>query len=114
MEAYDARSEVHGKPAKTARWTKWVHALIATEAYSLIVRDIFVRRPDVPFALTLRDERRLEAFPRQVAALTQRRVSAGEHGATALWHAADKAAKSAAVQQRVVDCLRRSDQEDNA
>jgi hypothetical protein len=114
MEAYDARSEVHGKPAKTARWTKWVHTLIATEAYSLIVRDIFVRRPDVPFALTLRDERRLEAFPRQVAALTQRRVSAGGHGATALWHAADKAAKSAALQQRVVDYLRRSDQEDNA
>lgn len=100
------------KPAKTARRTEWVHALIATEAYCLVVRDIFDRRSDVAYKHTSRDHKRLEAFPRQVGALTQRRIDASDHGATPLWHGADQAAAWAAISQRVIARLQQPDEED--
>jgi hypothetical protein len=111
-EAYDTRSEVHGKPARSTRWSKWVHALLATEAYTLVVLGMLDRHPDVSYALTDADRQRLEAFPRQVAAVTQRRIDASEHGATPLWHGARDKAKRAVLHQQVIDHLRRLEDEE--
>jgi hypothetical protein len=81
-EAYETRSEVHGKGARTSHWMKWVHALIAVEAFSMFIRRMLIDAGR--YTLTDDDELRLYAFPLRVAALRSKRVN-GEGGAAEQW-----------------------------
>lgn len=64
-EFYDHRSSIHGRPARTATWHTWEHALIATVVWALAVKLVLAtaRR----YELTDRDEREVLALEGRLA-----------------------------------------------
>lgn len=63
-EVYATRSEVHGEPADSSDWYKWVHALLAVELYPIIVKRLLQSTGQIE--LSEKDVLREATFPRRV------------------------------------------------
>jgi hypothetical protein len=84
-ELYAQRSEVHGKPAKTDHWSHGWHAMLATMAYGVCVKQLLAGAGRLE--LNRDDEVEAMAFPWRVAWLRQHRLPpVGDVGAA--WHRA--------------------------
>lgn len=94
-ELYGRRSDVHGNPHPQQRWDAAWHALLATHAYGLVVRNQLAEQR--VYELTDSDHAALAAFPDLVARFRASRLTSG----AAVWQSVCERSRARRTQEQI-------------